>query len=135
MIARLMQRAAYLTLAACTATAATFPEKPIRVVVPSGAGGPAELCLRAVMDVMRDEKLPERAARIGPILEERMQSWAAEHQLIGDVRGMGAMAGMELVRDRKTREPADQEPATGMAVGRDAGRILVRAGTQYNGDS
>jgi tripartite-type tricarboxylate transporter receptor subunit TctC len=32
---------------------ATFPDKPIRVVVPSGAGGPAELCMRAVMDVMR----------------------------------------------------------------------------------
>ena len=48
-----MQHAACLALAAGTATAATFPEKPIRVVVPSGAGGPAELCLRAVMDVMR----------------------------------------------------------------------------------
>src|SRR5207302_7911438 len=36
----------------------------------------------AVMDVMRDEKLPERAARIGSVIEERMQSWAAIHRLI-----------------------------------------------------
>src|SRR5882672_5263835 len=40
----------------------------------------------AVLDVMRDEKLPERSARIGSVVEERMQSWAAEHELIGDVR-------------------------------------------------
>ncbi|TMF16017.1 MAG: aminotransferase class III-fold pyridoxal phosphate-dependent enzyme, partial [Chloroflexi bacterium] len=57
----------------------------------------------AVMDIMRDEKLPERAARIGSVVEERMQSWARDHEVIGDVRAVGAMAGMELVRDRKTK--------------------------------
>src|SRR5438270_2527677 len=40
----------------------------------------------AVMDIMRDEKLPERAARIGSVVEERMQSWAKDNELIGDVR-------------------------------------------------
>jgi 4-aminobutyrate aminotransferase / (S)-3-amino-2-methylpropionate transaminase / 5-aminovalerate transaminase len=86
----------------------------------------------AVMDVMRDERLPERAARIGSILEERMQSWAAEHELVGDVRVMGAMAGMELVRDRSTKEPADKEAAKILAVARDKGLILLRAGTHHN---
>ena len=86
----------------------------------------------AVMDVMRDEKLPERAARIGSILEERMQSWAAEYDLIGDVRVMGAMAGLELVRDRATRTPADKETAKVMAVARDKGLIILRAGTHHN---
>jgi 4-aminobutyrate aminotransferase/(S)-3-amino-2-methylpropionate transaminase len=86
----------------------------------------------AVMDVMRDERLPERAARIGSILEERMQSWAAEHKLVGDVRVMGAMAGMELVRDRTTQEPADKETANVLAVAREKGLILLRAGTHHN---
>ena len=86
----------------------------------------------AVMDIMRDEKLPERAARIGSILEERMQSWKAEQELVGDVRVMGAMAGMELVRDRKTREPADTETAKVMAVAREKGLIILRAGTHHN---
>jgi 4-aminobutyrate aminotransferase/(S)-3-amino-2-methylpropionate transaminase len=86
----------------------------------------------AVMDVMRDEKLPERAARIGSILEERMQSWSAEHDLVGDVRVMGAMAGLELVRDRATREPADKETARVMAVAREKGLIILRAGTHHN---
>lgn len=86
----------------------------------------------AVMDVMRDEKLAERAARIGSIIEERMQSWATEHDIVGDVRVMGAMAGMELVRDRASKEPADKETAKVLAVAREKGLILLRAGTHHN---
>ena len=86
----------------------------------------------AVMDVMRDEKLPERAARIGSVIEERMESWAAVHRLIGDVRVMGAMAGMELVRDRDTKEAADKETARIVAVAREKGLIILRAGTHHN---
>ena len=86
----------------------------------------------AVMAVMRDEKLPERAARIGSVIEERMESWAAVHRLIGDVRVMGAMAGMELVRDRDTKEAADKETARIVAVAREKGLIILRAGTHHN---
>jgi 4-aminobutyrate aminotransferase/(S)-3-amino-2-methylpropionate transaminase len=86
----------------------------------------------AVMDIMRDEKLAERAVRIGSVIEERMQSWKAEHDLVGDVRVVGAMAGMELVRDRATKEPADKETARVLAVAREKGLILLRAGTHHN---
>jgi 4-aminobutyrate aminotransferase-like enzyme len=86
----------------------------------------------AVLDVMRDEKLPERAARIGSVVEERMRTWAAEHELVGDVRVMGAMAGMELVRDRKTKTPADTETAQLLALAREKGLILLRAGVHHN---
>jgi 4-aminobutyrate aminotransferase/(S)-3-amino-2-methylpropionate transaminase len=86
----------------------------------------------AVMDIMRDEKLPERAARIGSVIEERMHSWAKENELIGDVRVVGAMAGMELVRDRKTKEPADKETAKILATAREKGLIILRAGTHHN---
>jgi 4-aminobutyrate aminotransferase/(S)-3-amino-2-methylpropionate transaminase len=86
----------------------------------------------AVFDVMRDERLPERAARIGSVVEERMRSWQAEHDLVGDVRVMGAMAGMELVRDRKTKEPADTETARLLGLARDRGLILLRAGVHHN---
>jgi len=86
----------------------------------------------AVMDVMRDEKLPERAARIGSVVEERMQSWAADHKLIGDVRVVGAMAGMELVRDRVTKEPADKETAKIIATAREKGLIILRCGVHHN---
>jgi 4-aminobutyrate aminotransferase / (S)-3-amino-2-methylpropionate transaminase / 5-aminovalerate transaminase len=86
----------------------------------------------AVMDVMRDEKLPEHAARIGSVVEERMQSWAADHELIGDVRVVGAMAGMELVRDRRTKEPADKETAKILAAAREKGLIILRCGMHHN---
>ena len=86
----------------------------------------------AVMDIMRDEKLPERAARIGSVVEERMQSWARDHEVIGDVRAVGAMAGMELVRDRKTKEPADKETANMLATAREKGLIILRCGVHHN---
>ena len=86
----------------------------------------------AVLDVMRDEKLPERAARIGSVLEERMQSWAATNHMIGDVRGAGAMVGLEMVRDRGTKEPADTETAKVLAAARERGLIALRAGTHHN---
>ena len=86
----------------------------------------------AVMDIMRDEKLPERAARIGSVVEERMQSWAADRQIIGDVRVVGAMAGMELVRDRGTKEPADKETAGILAAAREKGLIVLRCGVHHN---
>ena len=86
----------------------------------------------AVLDVMRDERLPERAARIGSVVEERMRSWASEHEIVGDVRVMGAMAGMELVRSRQTKEPADKETARVLSVAREKGLILLRSGVHHN---
>ena len=86
----------------------------------------------AVLDVMRDERLPERAARIGSVVEERMRSWASEHEIVGDVRVMGAMAGMELVRSRKTKEPADTEAARVLSAARERGLILLRSGVHHN---
>jgi 4-aminobutyrate aminotransferase/(S)-3-amino-2-methylpropionate transaminase len=86
----------------------------------------------AVLDVMRDEKLPERAARIGSVIEERMRTWAGEHELIGEVRGLGAMMGIELVRDRKTKEPADKETAQVLVKAREKGLIALRCGVHHN---
>ena len=61
-----------------------------------------------------------------------MRSWAQEHQMVGDVRVMGAMAGMELVRNRATKEPADTETARLLAVARERGLILLRSGVHHN---
>ena len=86
----------------------------------------------AVMDIMRDEKLPERAARIGSVVEERMQSWARDNEMIGDIRAAGAMVGMELVRSRKTKEPADKETAAILKAAREKGLIILRCGVHHN---
>ena len=86
----------------------------------------------AVMDVMRDERLPERAARMGELLRERMGEWRDEIPLIGDVRILGAMAGLELVSDRNTLRPAEQETARVIALCREKGLIVLRAGLHHN---
>ena len=86
----------------------------------------------AVLDVMRDEKLVERAARIGSVVEERMRTWQAEQDIVGDVRVLGAMAGLELVRNRVTKEAADTETAKVLGTARERGLILLRSGVHHN---
>ncbi|HDI11362.1 MAG TPA: 4-aminobutyrate--2-oxoglutarate transaminase [Candidatus Acetothermia bacterium] len=63
----------------------------------------------AVLDIFEEEGLAERAEHIGEILREGFHSLQRKYEIIGDVRGLGAMVGMELVRDRRTKEPAAEE--------------------------
>jgi 4-aminobutyrate aminotransferase / (S)-3-amino-2-methylpropionate transaminase / 5-aminovalerate transaminase len=86
----------------------------------------------AVLDVMRDERLPERAAKMGEVIEERMRDWATDYPLVGDVRVLGAMAGLELVTDRLAQTPAAAETARILAVAREKGLIVLRAGIHHN---
>jgi 4-aminobutyrate aminotransferase-like enzyme/Ser/Thr protein kinase RdoA (MazF antagonist) len=60
----------------------------------------------AVLDVIQDESLVARAADVGGRLREALTALTAGHASIGDVRGRGLMAGVELVMDRASREPA-----------------------------
>jgi 4-aminobutyrate aminotransferase-like enzyme len=59
----------------------------------------------AVLDVMHDEGLQEHARVIGERLLAGLREIAQRHEVIGDVRGMGLFIGLELVRDRETRQP------------------------------
>ena len=56
--------------------------------------------------VMHEERLPEESARKGEHAMTRLREMAERHPLIGEVRGLGLMIGVELVRDRTTKEPA-----------------------------
>ncbi|AMA73654.1 4-aminobutyrate--2-oxoglutarate transaminase [Aneurinibacillus thermoaerophilus] len=63
----------------------------------------------AVLDVIEEENLVERAQVIGDRMMNAFRSWQEKYDLIGDVRGLGAMVALELVRDRVTKEPAKEE--------------------------
>lgn len=59
----------------------------------------------AVVDVILNEKLVERAATLGKYLKDRLIELQQRYDVIGDVRGRGLLLGVEIVADRKTREP------------------------------
>jgi 4-aminobutyrate aminotransferase len=59
----------------------------------------------ATMDVLEREGI-DNAARVGEFMLERLRGWKNSHPLVGDVRGRGLMIGIELVKDKTTREPA-----------------------------
>jgi 4-aminobutyrate aminotransferase/(S)-3-amino-2-methylpropionate transaminase len=86
----------------------------------------------AVLDILRDEKLVERAGELGPWLHERLSRWRHSQPLIGDVRVLGAMAAIELVRDRGSREPAGPEAARVLALCRERGLLVLKAGVHAN---
>jgi 4-aminobutyrate aminotransferase-like enzyme/Ser/Thr protein kinase RdoA (MazF antagonist) len=78
----------------------------------------------AVLDVLEQERLQERAARVGAMLRSQIEKLAERHALIGDVRGTGLFIGVELVRDHSTLEPAAKETAAVVNRMRDLG-VLV----------
>jgi len=59
----------------------------------------------ATIDILEREGIGN-AARVGGMMLERLHSWKASHPLVGDVRGRGLMIGIEIVKDKATREPA-----------------------------
>ena len=59
----------------------------------------------ATMDILEREGI-ENAGRVGEFMLERLRGWTKTHPLVGEVRGRGLMIGIELVKDKATREPA-----------------------------
>ena len=59
--------------------------------------------------MIRDEDVPAKARKIGAHMKERLEALGQRYELIGDIRGRGQLVGIELVRDRYTKEPATAE--------------------------
>jgi 4-aminobutyrate aminotransferase/(S)-3-amino-2-methylpropionate transaminase len=86
----------------------------------------------AVLDIFEREGLLERAQKLGAMAMERMRAMQAQYPLIGDVRGLGAMVAMELVRDHERRAPASAEAGALLAEARQRGLLLIKAGLYDN---
>ena len=86
----------------------------------------------AAIETIEKDGLLARSAAIGKRFEERARSWQKRWPLIGDVRGLGGMCAIELVRDSGTREPADTETKEVAKYCYEHGLICLTAGTFNN---
>jgi alanine-glyoxylate transaminase/(R)-3-amino-2-methylpropionate-pyruvate transaminase len=86
----------------------------------------------AVIDVIEEDGLQENSRVLGKKLKDGFKELAKHQLLIGDVRGMGLMLGVELVRDRKTKEPAKKETLAVLEAAREMGVLVGKGGLDGN---
>jgi 4-aminobutyrate aminotransferase len=99
------------------------------------AGNPvACAAAHAVLDAIEEEKLCDRANAIGKIILDRCDQLKTRSNLncVGDVRGLGAMCAIELVKDTASGEPAPQLTQALMKIANENGLILLSCGTYGN---
>ena len=86
----------------------------------------------AAIDVIQKNGLPARAQEIGAKTLKRFRQMQERHGIIGDVRGLGAMVALELVKDRRTKEPATEATAAVVRWCYENGLIVLKAGAGSN---
>jgi 4-aminobutyrate aminotransferase-like enzyme len=87
---------------------------------------------QATMDIIAEEKLIENSREMGARIVDGLNELAKTHEMIGDVRGRGLLLGMEMVRDRKSKEHAVDEAARLMDTCKDKGVLLGKGGLKGN---
>ncbi len=86
----------------------------------------------AVLDVMRDEDLVAKGAALGEKVRAELDKLADEFEIIGQVRGLGPMLALELVKDRRTKEPAAEEAKKLTGYCQRNGLLILDCGTLGN---
>ncbi|MBU1156668.1 MAG: aminotransferase class III-fold pyridoxal phosphate-dependent enzyme [Proteobacteria bacterium] len=87
---------------------------------------------KAVLEVVDRENLQQRCTEIGGYLLEGLARLKERHQIIGDVRGRGLMTGVELVKDRTGKEPAQAECLQVFERAKDLGLLIGKGGFYGN---
>lgn len=83
---------------------------------------------RAVLQVIREDRVMENAKTVGNALLQRLHDLQSRHPAIGDVRGRGLMLAIEMVKDRATKEPDPETTAAVFEATRNCGLILSKSG-------
>lgn len=122
-----------LPLAAVTGRADIMDAPGVGQLGGTFAGNPlaCEAAL-AVLDLIEKENLNARANHLGETFRKRASEWQTRWELVGDVRGLGAMQALELVRSRATRRPADSETKEVSQFCYEHGLITITAGSYGN---
>ena len=87
---------------------------------------------RATIEVIEEDQLLDNAHEVGSYFRQKLEQLKEKHLLVGDVRGMGLMQGVELVKDRKTKEPAPQETNALMDRCKNNGLLIGKGGLYSN---
>ena len=97
-------------------------------------GGNPVACAAAVesLKAISDPDFLVRAVDVGERIHARLHEMAARHPSIGEVRGIGPMAAIELVKDRETREPGADIAAAAVTAALDRGLIILKTGIYDN---
>ena len=97
-------------------------------------GGNPVACAAAVesLKAISDPDFLARAVDVGERIHARLHEMAARHPSIGEVRGIGPMAAIELVKDRETREPGADIAAAAVTAALDRGLIILKTGIYDN---
>ncbi len=86
----------------------------------------------ATLEVIDEEQIQANALSVGTYLKAGLEALADKHPLIGEVRGMGLMLGVELVKDRDSKQPASAEAAAVLELARDRGLLIGKGGLYGN---
>ncbi|HWG56625.1 MAG TPA: 4-aminobutyrate--2-oxoglutarate transaminase [Gaiellaceae bacterium] len=92
----------------------------------------AQAAALAVLDAFESDGILDRAATVAETMRGRMERWQERYPAIGDVRGLGAMLALELVRDRETKEPAPELATAIVEAALERGLLLLKAGVHGN---
>ena len=92
----------------------------------------AQAAALAVLDVIDEEGLIDRATAIGDTIRARMLAWQERFPAIAEVRGLGAMLAIELVEDRATKQPAPKLVQAVIDAALERGLLLLKAGVHGN---
>jgi 4-aminobutyrate aminotransferase len=96
-----------------------------------GGNPVTSVAARAVISVIEEDELLENCHVVGGYFQEKLKELQQKYAIIGDVRGMGMMQAMELVIDRKTKQPATQAADDMLGEARDRG-LLIGKGGMFN---
>src|SRR6202158_5662405 len=96
-----------------------------------GGNPVTSVAAKATIEFIEEEKLLDNAHVVGNYFRQKLEGLKEKYQLIGDVRGMGLMQALELVKDRATREPAPQQTMQMLERTRENG-LLIGKGGLYN---
>src|ERR1022692_2908380 len=116
-----------------TIATAELADKFQGLTISTFGGNPVtSVAARAVIEVIEEEKLLENTDVVGGYLRKRLDELKEKHAVIGDVRGMGLMQALELVKDRQTKEPAPEAAAQLMERTRAHGLLIGKGGLYGN---